>query len=421
MPDLRPFRGLRYDPARVPDLSAVLCPPYDVISRPERERLLALDPANAVRLELPSPTPASATDADFARAAQTLHEWLADGTLVRDERPLVYVYEQTYKLADGTPRLARSFFCELRLENYGPDSGVRPHEHTLGPAKEHRFQLLSATKTHLSPVLMLYGGDSADLLDEIVEAARPREAIGPDGSGQRLWGIDPDVVPPANDLLALAGARPLTIADGHHRYETALRYRDTPGAPAAADHVLALLYSAHSDGLAVAPWHRVISGVADHATVLKTAAEIFDAQRVDTADEMLRAIDDSAQAGVLGVWTRASGSVLRVDRQRAHQFADGSASESVRWLDVSVLSGTLTRMIGTSEAGLTAEGRLSYTHDAREAIHMVEQGDADVCFILRPTPVDEVLAVAAEGDFMPPKSTYFYPKAATGLAFDPLF
>jgi uncharacterized protein (DUF1015 family) len=217
------------------------------------------------------------------------------------------------------------------------------------------------------------------------------------------------------------GGTAITLADGHHRYETALRYRDTPGAPAGADHVLALLYSAHGDGLGLAPWHRVISGVANPAAVVDVADRLFDAERAATAPELLTHVAESTQAGVLGVWTRSGGSVLRVNRDRVRELVASGASESVRWLDVSVLSGTLASMIGTSEAGLTGEGRLTYTHDADEAVARVEQGDADVCFLLRPTPVDQVLAVAAATDFMPPKSTYFYPKAATGLVFDPLF
>jgi len=386
-----------------------------------REELLARDPHNAVRLELPSPTPATANEADFTRAAETLRTWLGDGTLARDERPLIYVYEQRYNGEDGTVRVARSFFCELQLEEYGTDSGVRPHEHTLAPAKEHRFQLLRAAQNHLSPVLLIYPADTQALLDEIVESARPREAIGPDGNEQRLWGIDPDLVPAARELMALAGARPLTIADGHHRYETALRYREVPAAPAGADHVLALLYSSASDGLALAPWHRVITGISDATTVLAAAGQIFDAQPATSSDELIGRVEGSSQAGVLGVWSKSGGSVLGVDRQKAQQFVAGSASASVRWLDVSVLSGTLHAMTAASEAELTAQGRLTYTHDAHEAIREVDEGDSTIAFILRPTPVYQVLAVAAAGDYMPPKSTYFYPKAATGLVFDPLF
>jgi uncharacterized protein (DUF1015 family) len=387
----------------------------------QRDALLARDEHNAVRLELPSATPQSATDEDFAAAATALRQWFADGTLARDARPMIYVYEKQFTMSDGTPRVARSFFAVLRLEDYGPDSGVRPHERTLGPAKEHRFRLLSATQTHLSPVLFVYDADATDLLDAIVASARPDEATGPDGVGQRIWHVDPELVPEATELLAIAGARPLTIADGHHRYETALRYRDTPGAPAGADHVLALLYSAHGDGLALAPWHRVISGVADHATVLTRARQLFDSTSTDSSEDLVAAVNRSPQAGVLGVWTRSGGSVLSVDRAKVAQFVTDSGSDIGRWLDVSVLSGTLSAMTGRSEAELTAEGRLSYTHDAAEAVRRVDSGDTDVCFLLRPTPVDDVIAIAAATEFMPPKSTYFYPKAATGLVFDPLF
>ncbi len=399
----------------------MLCPPYDVISAAERDRLIARDPCNAVRLELPSATPASATDEDFAAAAATLRQWLDDGTLVRDERPMLYVCEQHFAGSDGAARVARSFLCELRLESYGPDSGVRPHEHTLGPAKEHRYRLLSETRTHLSPVLLLYEADTRALLDEVTGSNRPRESTAPDGTRLRLWAVDSDSAPAARDLLALAGSRPLAIADGHHRYETALRYRDTPGSPQAADHVLAMLFSSVADGLALAPWHRVIAHVADAPAVLAAASDVFDASPVDSAEQLLERVSASERAGVLGIWTRSGGALLEVDRARVTPFVAEGGSEVVRSLDVSVLSGTLGRMIGTSEAGLTAEGRLSYTHDAREAIRLVDEGHADVTFILRPTPADQLLAVAAAGDFMPPKSTYFYPKAATGLVFDPLF
>jgi len=421
VPDLRPFRGLRYNPARVPDLGVVLCPPYDVISPAQRAQLLARDAHNAVRLELPSATPASATASDFDTAAATLRQWLDDGTLVRDARPMLYVYEQHYTANDGTSRVARSFLCELRLEDYGPHSGVRPHEHTLGPAKEHRFQLLRATRTHLSPVLLIYEKDSRALLDELTATPPQLDTSGPGGTRQRLWAIDGAGTPAAAELLALAGSGPLTIADGHHRYETALRYRDSAGAASGADHVLALLYSAHADGLALAPWHRVITGVPDHATVLNAAAVAFDAQPVDTSGDLIDAIGASSEPGILGLWTRGGGRILRVNRTRAVAAGGGGGSENVRWLDVAVLSGTLARMIGANEGALTAEGRLSYTHDARAAVQQVDESGADVAFLLRPTPVDQVVAVAAAGEFMPAKSTYFYPKAATGLVFDPLF
>lgn len=420
MPDLRPFRGLRYDPAGVPDMGDVLCPPYDVISGAERETLLGRSPINAVRLELPAADVASATAADLARAAQTLREWLHDGTLRRDERPMVYVYEQRFVDAGGVQRRARGYFCELRLEPYGDAAGVRPHERTLAPAREHRFGLLAAVRTHLSPVLLVFddaGLEQDATLDEVTTAT-PTAA---DNAGtQLLWAVDPSESPAARKLLESAAQQPLTIADGHHRYETALRYRDTPGAPSGADHVLALLYGSHAGGLGVAPWHRVISGAIDADGALAAARRLFMTELVGDRDELVRRVELSGSPGVLGMWTSSGGALLRVDRSRVEPAMPSAASEQVRWLDVSVLSGTLKAMVGVSEHELTESGRLSYTHDAREAVARVERGEATVCFLLRPTPVEQVMAVAAANDFMPPKSTYFYPKAATGLVFDAL-
>ena len=409
----------------------MLCPPYDVISSAERERWLAADPANAVRLELPAPTPATATEADYARGAATLQGWLADGTLRRDAEPLVYIYEQRYQ-DGGAERVARSFFVELQLEHYGPDAGVRPHERTLAGPREHRFQLLSAVRTHLSPVLLLYDDDaggehSRTLLDTLTSGPAQAIAVGPHAVEQRLWAADPRQSETARELIAVAGRRALTIADGHHRYETALRYRDTPDAAPGADFVLALLYDAHSGNLALAPWQRLISGVTDVDAVLAAADQMFESRPVSSGAELLDGLSDGGVSGrpdadsVLGLWTRSGGRLLGFNRAVSAAPAGSGWSDAVRRLDVSVLSSNLTGMIGATENELASANRLAYMHDAHEAIARVEQGGADVAFLLRSTPVDAVLEVAAAGDFMPPKSTYFYPKAATGLVFDPLF
>jgi uncharacterized protein (DUF1015 family) len=390
---------LRYTPAAVPDLAAVLCPPYDVISTDERRGLIERDPYNAVRLELPD---------SYDDATALLASWQDAGVLARDERPLVYIYEQRYVVGDSE-RVARSFFCRLRLEPYGPGSGVRPHEHTLAAPKKDRFHLLEATRVNLSPVLLLYddargGAASASLLDELTGAPPTASAAGPGGVGQRLWAIDPEAVPAANELLELAGRAPLTIADGHHRYETALRYRATSGAPPDADHVLALLYDAHSGGLALRPWHRV---VADSLAARWFAGRVVrDAQ--DLVDQMKLA-ESETTPGIFGVWTRDGGMLLKIAPDRSQE------------LDVDILSSTLPQMIGATTDELNANGRLTYTSDAWQAIAAVDSGAAEVCFLVRPTPVESVLQVASAGGFMPPKSTFFHPKAATGLVFNPLW
>jgi uncharacterized protein (DUF1015 family) len=414
VPQLQPFRGLRYGPALGPDLGALLCPPYDVISAAERSMLAARDGRNAVTLELPV---APAGGDPYTGAAQTLAAWLADGTLRQDDRPLVYVYEQRYSVGETGRRVARSFFCRLRLEEYGPASDVRPHERTLAAPKEDRFRLLSATRVNLSPVLLLYddaagGAASARILDGLTSAPPAAVAAGPGGVGQRLWAIDPATTPEASELLALAGRGAVTIADGHHRYETALRYRSTAGAPSGANAVLALLYDAHSGGLALRPWHRVVVGPVDTTDMLAAASGPFRVEPVNDADELLdrlRLDDPAAPAGTLALWTRRGGALLAVNN------ADS------RDLDVDVLSSTLPQMIGSTTEELNERGRLAYVSDAREAIGAVEDLRADVCFLVRPTPVQSVLSVAAAGGFMPPKSTFFHPKAATGLVFNPLW
>lgn len=383
----------------MPDLAAVLCPPYDVISAAERQELVARDEHNAVRLELPD---------SYEAATSLLTAWQGSGVLRRDERPLIYLYEQRY-VVEGIERAARSFFCRLRLEGYAPESGVRPHEHTLSGPKEDRFQLLSTTRVNLSPVLFLYddehgGAQSADLLDALTGAPPAVDAEGPGGVGQRLWAVDPEATPAARGLLDLAGRRPLTIADGHHRYETALRYAATPDAAPDADHVLALLYDAQSGGLSLRPWHRVIAGPLSTKSLqgraVHDAAELLERMRLAEAD---------SSPGILGAWTRDGGMLLKFDPSRSGE------------LDVDILSSTLPQMIGSTTDELNANGRLTYTSDARQAIAAVDSGAAEVCFLVRPTPVESVLSVARAGGFMPPKSTFFHPKAATGLVFNPLW
>ncbi len=424
VPDLRPFSGLRYAPADPDRLAALLCPPYDVISTAERARLAAADPHNAVHLELPQAPNADPAKDAYAHAARLLDEWVASGALVRDQSPAIYVYEQRFTLSDGSDHVARSFFARLRLEPYAPGSGVRPHELTMSGPKEDRFRLLSATRTNLSPVMLQYddragGVATAALLDELTRKPPVADTQGPGEVGQRLWVAKPDDDQAAAELLRLAAVGPLDIADGHHRYETALRYQAFPGAPAGADFVLALLYDAHSGGLQLLPWHRLISGVESGSAVIDAARGLYAVDPVSSSDELRNRLDELSEAGVIGIWTRDGGALLGVERGRMDSRPTG-ASDELRWLDVNVLSATLREMIGNTTEELLAAERLAYVSDAAQAVAAVDAGEADVSFILRPTPIDSVLAVAANGEHMPAKSTFFHPKAATGLVFNRL-
>ncbi len=425
MPTLTPFRALRFTPGAAEDPSLLLCPPYDVIDAAEQRRLAHLSEHNAIHLELPR-----ADDGDpYAVAAQTLARWIEEGVLARDARPLVYVYEQRYTLpgvggdqGERVERVARSFFCRLLLEPYGAGSSVLPHEHTMSGPKEDRFRLLSATRTNLSPVLLLYddgatGAASAGLLDELTSDEPIINALGPGGVGQRLWLADPASSDAARALLELASARPLSIADGHHRYETALRYREQPDAPPGAQHVLALLYEAHSGGLSLLPWHRLIGQVDDLGRLFDAAERLFEARTVAGLEELRAQV---GRPGIIGLWTREGGRILNVERGRLESVVGAAASGELRWLDVNVLSATLPEMVGATSEELVQAGRISYTSDPGDAVGQVDSGAADVCFLMASTPVESVLSIATKGEFMPAKSTYFHPKAATGLVFNEL-
>jgi uncharacterized protein (DUF1015 family) len=384
----------------VADYSAVICPPYDVISTADRAVLAARHPANAVHVELP---------ATYAEAHRLFEAWQADGTLRRDDRALIYVYEQGYRLADGRPRTARGFLCRLRLEPTASGSGVRAHEHTMSAPREDRFRLLSAVRANLSPVILLYqaGPDlpAGDLLVALTDAPPDVEAVDDAGVSHRLWLVDPARSATAATLLAGVARLPLTIADGHHRYQTALRFCAEVGG-AGADEVLALLFEAGSGGLAVLATHRLVKAV--DGDVLDQAAAFFD---VTAGVSAVAAVP--TESGDIGVWTRSGGARLRRrDRQ--------PTQSPVRGLDVSVLADALPRLVGADLDGLTAAGRISYTQDAGAAVAAVDAGAADAAFLLAPTPIGSVIEVAAAGEVMPPKSTFFFPKAATGLVFNPL-
>jgi uncharacterized protein (DUF1015 family) len=284
---------------------------------------------------------------------------------------------------------------------------------------------MKAVHANLSPVLFLYNDDelgraAAGLVAELTTAEPLVEAIGPGGLRNRLWLADPAASKAAQALLDLAGARPVTIADGHHRYETALRYCAEMGGDDASGYLLALLYEAHSGGLALRPWHRLLRGVDESA--VSALDQWFEPTNKSTPEELLRDLDKSPadKPGVFGLWTASGGSLLEARPGAASALPSAAASEAEGRLDVSVLSATLSRMFGTPTETLAADGRLTYATDAGEAIGDVQAHRADAAFLLRPTPIEDVLAVAEAGDYMPAKSTLFYPQAATGLVFNPL-
>jgi uncharacterized protein (DUF1015 family) len=438
VPEIRPFRGLRFEPDSVGDLANVVSPPYDVISPAQQRALIARDPHNVVRLDLPADELGDQPDDRYRRAARTFAAWRSDGSFRKDPRPSLYVYEQTYKVP-GTEiqRTQRGFFGRLRLEPFGPDAGVLPHERTLSGPKEDRYKLLRATGANFSPVVGLYAdptGNASRVLAQIARSAPTIDLVDDDGVGHRLWVVPNDDAEggPVARLIATAGAKPITIADGHHRYETALRYRDerrmsrSCEEDPAFDYLLMLFLETTAEPLTVLPTHRVVRGLGDTgvASLWAGLVDLFDVERVASAELEARfgtVASIVGGSGRFGLWTRLGGAILSA-RRDAFAARLPAGGEALRRLDVALLQVALERLCGIDPAATAAGGRVAYTKSAAEAIQWVdaEEDGSDAAFLVEPTPVADIAEVAAAGDVMPQKSTYFYPKPVTGLVINPL-
>lgn len=400
---VRPFRALRYA-APAGDMADLVAPPYDVISPDEREYLHRRSPYNAVRLELPDPP--------YEAVARILADWTAMGVLARDARPGLAAWTQRFTL-DGRTAERRTLLATVRLAPYA-DRVVRPHERTHRGPKEDRLRLYRAVRTHISPVFGLYPDREAAVWDAAAVTGEPDAVLASDGGAveHRLWWID-DPARTAAVTAAMAD-RWILIADGHHRYETALAYQAEQragGGPAADqpfDHVLMGLTSLDDPGLVVLPTHRVLTRFpADGGSRMRTTP-------VGDLEALLAALADASP-------DEAAVGLVRPEGMALLTAAPGPDAGPAERLDVAVLEReVLVPDLGADQAALTARGVLSYVKDAREAAGLVASGRAAAAFVLRPIPTSAVAAVSEAGETMPQKSTYFFPKLLTGIAFHPL-
>jgi uncharacterized protein (DUF1015 family) len=437
VPEIRAFRALRYNPDLVADLALVVAPPYDVISPARRAVLAARDPRNVVAIDLPVDLPGAADPDDkYRAAARVFAGWRADGTLAKDPRPALYVSEQAYTVP-GSParRTQRGFYARLKLEAFGPGSGVQPHERTLSGPREDRHKLMRASGANFSGVVGLFTDASGEATRQLAEATTGSaiaDVTDDDGVRHRLWML-PDDGPTAAAVTALreaAGRAPITIADGHHRYETALRYRDERKMTSsneedpAFDYVLMLLLEAGGASPSILPTHRVALGVGGAGSLLAAAGALFDVQpagSVALVGMFGRGAPAPGGGGRFGLWTRDGGAVLTARRDAFAPFLP-AGGDALRRLDVTLLAVALERLVGIDRAATAGGDRIAYTQSCDDAIAWVDGAidGADAAFLLEPTPVADVVAVAAAGDVMPPKSTYFHPKPLTGFVINPL-
>ncbi len=425
MASVRGFRGLRYSGKGISGTAAVVCPPYDIISDKQRAEYAAKSEYNVVRLELPCGRD------PYNSAAKTLKQWESDGILVREEKDAVYIYEETYQ-AYGQWRSVKGCIARVKLEEF--DKGViLPHEYTLSGAKEDRMKLMKATHCNFSQVYSLYSDESSKTISRLnkLSQSKPSEEL-TDGDGvtHKLWAVTDEA-----EIKAIAedfADRRLYIADGHHRYETALAYRDycrengLSKEGDGADYIMMMLVNMEHPELTVFPTHRVVRGLRDFDAdrLLRECGQYFEVRPLtDTQsvrDELERLYSQGEKAFCMysgqNRWT-----LLVLKSLEPMKELLPSVSDASRGLDVSVLHTLiLERLLGIDANNMAKQINLTYVKHIYEAANAVDSGEANCAFILNPTKISEICEVSSAGEKMPQKSTYFYPKLITGLVINKL-
>jgi uncharacterized protein (DUF1015 family) len=392
MPRFEPFAGLRYNAARV-DMAMVIAPPYDVIGPPERQRLASRHSANAVRIELPEPDHRAGLDR-YQHAATMIQTWQEGGTLVADPGPRLYPYRMT--TPDG--RATNGVIGALAID---PDSAatILPHEQTLPKPKSDRLDLMRATRANLSPIwgLSLTPGLTATFLPTGPPATA---ATDDDGVLHQLWVVDdPQVIEAVGRAVA---ATPVVLADGHHRFETALTYRmeeaDAGRTKPGDDLVMALVVELSDDQLQVGAVHRALSGLPDGLDLVDAFSSWFDVTRVgETTDRTVAALGETQALALImpsGAWLLSP--------------KDGTAEAAGASLDSSMVALVIAEL---------PDHELAFNHTWQEAAEAIRTEEAQAVVLLRPIGVDQIAEWAHAGKRMPPKTTYFHPKPRTGMVY----
>ncbi len=402
-PRFEPFRGLRYDDSLAP-LPEVICPPYDVVDEVERAALAGRSPYNAIHVELPIESPSVPGDR-YTNAAALFQTWQKEGALLADDAPCLYVYRMAFRDETGAERSSTGVVGALGVDASGEGS-VLPHERTMPKPKGDRLDLLRATATNTSPI---WGLSLAEGLTSACDAAtggRPAAlaATDDDGVNHELWPVsDPQAI---SAICALVGSTPIVIADGHHRYETALFYRqeqreasgDTPGA---YDLVMALVVELTEEELFVQAIHRLISGLPSGFDLLAALATYFEVREGE--DELNALGRQMVREGGLGL-VLGGRHYLLIPKPTVEAEAEAELDSSR--LDVAL-------------AGIGPHN-LEYQHGASIAAGLAESGKVDAAVLLRPATVSQIADTAHSGRRMPPKTTFFQPKPRTGMVYRPV-
>ena len=424
MAEVKAFKALRFNTDKAGKIDELVCPPYDIISEEQRKGYLAKNENNIISLELPK------GDEPYKTAGETLDKWLNDEILKRDEKDGIYIYEEEFSINDIHTKF-KGCIVRVKLEEFSKGI-VLPHEETLSKAKEDRFNLMKATNCNFSQIYSLYMDSEHKItgrLDKLSEGNPEIELTDGDGVTHRLWIVtDEDEI---NAICNDFADKKLYIADGHHRYETALNYRnychENNIGDGGENYVMMMLVDMEHEGLVVLPTHRLVRDLEsfDKEKLLNDCKEYFDIKEendINMAEGKLKKLYDEGKKAFAFYSGDEGYNILVLKDENAIAELLPNKSKATKGLDVTVLHTlVLEKIFGIDAENMAKQINLTYTRLFDEAVEGVKNGKFQCAFILNPTRVTEIRDVAAAGEKMPQKSTYFYPKLITGLVMNKLF
>ncbi|MCF6157257.1 MAG: DUF1015 domain-containing protein [wastewater metagenome] len=432
---IKPFRGLRYNQDAITDISSVVTPPYDVISAHDQEWYYQMHPHNIIRLDLGKDMPGDTEEVNkYTRAAEFLKNWRKNEVLKQEDAPAVYIYEQEFLI--GTQRIARRGFIALvKLEPF--DKGqIYPHEQTLSGPKADRLKLIQSCQANLSPIFSLFP-DEDSTIDNYLSAVTPSEPevdfIDTTGVRNKVWVIKETSV--IEELIRRMREKPLFIADGHHRYETSLAYKEQmcrgngkPEDDLAVNYVMMMCVSMNNHGLKILPAHRLVRNIKNYHfdQVLQSIEEAFTAERLNSGcqlEDFISRFNAETRNHTFGMYVGQEDLyyTLYLRSQKLLDAAFAHGHPEWKHLDTGILHGMIiNRILGINFFDVTQKDNVKYVKDEKEAVTLVKSGHYQLAFFLKPTPIEQVKEIAMARKVMPPKSTYFYPKLITGIVINSL-